>query len=116
MTEQSGEIVAKAGEILPSQCWPIKTDCEHGIEISFSARNFKDACVENNSYDVMAHYEGIYTVLCVQSNEKTVLNRSYLLVNLIGNLNTFTFRTTPRGPLQIAFNYLTSLPEIPYKI
>ena len=61
-TSDSGEITAKQGEILPSQCWPIKTNCEHGIEISFSARNFKDQCVDRNAFDVYAHYDGEYTV------------------------------------------------------
>ena len=61
-TSDSGEISAKQGEILPSQCWPIKTKCEHGIEISFSARNFKDQCVDRNAFDVYAHYDGEYTV------------------------------------------------------
>lgn len=45
--------------MLPSQCWPIKTECEHGIEVSFTARNFKELCVEpkRSAFQVFVHYE-----------------------------------------------------------
>jgi len=58
-TKSAGEVNAKAGEMLPSQCWPIKTDCEHGIEVSFTARNFKELCVEpkRSAFQVYVHYE-----------------------------------------------------------
>lgn len=58
-SENSGELVGKPGEVLSSQCWPIKTTCEHGIEISFGARNFKDECIspKRPAMAVLAHYE-----------------------------------------------------------
>lgn len=58
-TKDAGEVNVKAGEILPSQCWPIKTDCEHGIEVSFQARNFREMCIEprKSHYQVHVHYE-----------------------------------------------------------
>lgn len=58
-TESHGEINPKAGEVLPSQCWPIQTDCEHGIEVSFAARNFRDICIQpsNPEFQVYMHYE-----------------------------------------------------------
>jgi len=61
-TENSGELVGKPGEVLSSQCWPIKTTCEHGIEISFGARNFKDECVTPKKPEmaVLAHYDNEY--------------------------------------------------------
>lgn len=55
----SGEITVKSGEVLPSQCWPIKTDCEHGIEVSFNAKAFKEMCVDvrRPDFSVFLHFE-----------------------------------------------------------
>ena len=82
-TENSGELVGKPGEVLSSQCWPIKTTCEHGIEISFGARNFKDECVtpKRPEMAVMAHYDGMsQSLLTLYPTLKKLLHPGHCLI------------------------------------
>lgn len=56
LTSKYGTLSVK--EPMPYQCWPINTQCEHGLEVKFTAKNQQDLCdISTPKFGVWLHYE-----------------------------------------------------------